>query len=115
MQQQGGTDKCPQDELSEEVRESLLDWMRQLEDRVRVMITLKPHLDIDGRFTASRRLDVHAHEDDIRSYLAHGIRRSSRLSKFISKDPDMEDRIISKIVTASAGMLVGRGTLVDFV
>lgn len=75
-----------------------------MESFVRIFITSRPHLDLQGRFSNLRRIDIWANHSDIEVYLEAEITTNSRLSKFTARYPDLKEEIIKTVSKKAAGM-----------
>ncbi|KAF8139254.1 ankyrin repeat-containing domain protein [Mycena galopus ATCC 62051] len=94
------------DEYPEGPRNTLLRNLRNLGPPVRLMLTSRPHINIDHIFPNIECLEVRANEEDIRKYLEGQIQESDRLSRHIQKSPTLRELIEDKIVKRSDGMFL---------
>lgn len=90
---------CPEDN-----RENFFQILRQVQSSIRILITSRPSLELQEKFTNVCRLDIFANSSDIQSYLKDEIERNSRLSKLIKTDPELEADIMKTLVEEAAGM-----------
>ncbi|KAJ7019582.1 hypothetical protein C8F04DRAFT_1321412 [Mycena alexandri] len=94
------------DEYLEIHRNTLLRILWKLGAPVRLMLTSRPHINIDHLISNIEILDVQASEEDIRRYLEGQIQESSRLSRHIQKLPTLRELMEEKIVKSSDGMFL---------
>ncbi|KAJ6535641.1 hypothetical protein B0H19DRAFT_847851, partial [Mycena capillaripes] len=86
------------DEYPEQERFVLLKHLSILHGRdMRIMITSRPNVSLDPFFADAQCLDILATDDDIRQYVNTQI-DTSRLSKHISRRPELRDEITSTII-----------------
>ncbi|KAJ7152700.1 ankyrin repeat-containing domain protein [Mycena crocata] len=93
------------DEYPEEERSLLLGSVATIEPRVHLMLTSRPHIIIPD-FLPSVQVEIHATEDDIRSYVESRIQKSFRLTKHITSRPDLKEEIEKKVVQSVDGMFL---------
>jgi hypothetical protein len=91
------------DELPEtgQVRQSFLEGIGVL-DRVSILVTSR-NIPIESELRNTTRLDVWAHDLDIREYLEERI-KSTRLQRLIKKDPTLNNAIKTTILAKANGM-----------
>ncbi|KAJ6563653.1 ankyrin repeat-containing domain protein [Mycena vulgaris] len=96
------------DEYPEEKRDILLRRLSSLGPTVNLMLTSRPHVQIDHVVGDAdiETLNIRAAEDDIRQYLEAQIVKSSRLSKHIKNSPGLREEIERRIVGRSEGMFL---------
>ncbi|KAJ7453540.1 ankyrin repeat-containing domain protein [Mycena galericulata] len=96
------------DEYPEEHRNTLLHLLCALGPAVNLMLTSRPHINIENIVPTSRleTLEIRATEEDVRKYLDGQILKSSRLRNHIKNSPDLRDAIEEKIVQRSDGMFL---------
>ncbi|KAJ7036681.1 hypothetical protein C8F04DRAFT_877461, partial [Mycena alexandri] len=92
------------DEYPEGRWNTLLHNLWNLGPPVRLMLTSRPHINIDHIILNIESLDVRANEEDIHKYLVEQIQESDRLSRHIQKSPILRDLIEDKIVKRSDGI-----------
>lgn len=94
-----GQDECPEQE-----RERFIETATKVQDHVRLFLTSRPNIDLDGRFFRMTRVDIVAHEDDLRAYLEHRLATDARPRRLLSQDPRLKDEIIEKLLQQAVGM-----------
>ncbi|KAJ7453117.1 hypothetical protein FB451DRAFT_1100410 [Mycena latifolia] len=94
------------DEYPERQRHILLRHLSSLGSTINLMLTSRPHLNINHILGNLDTLEIRAKEDDIRSHLDSEILNSSRLSRHIENRPDLREEIEEVIVRRSDGMWV---------
>jgi hypothetical protein len=82
----------------------LLRYLSALGPAVNLMLTSRPHIELDDVISHFTTLEIRATENDIREYLYGQIRKCSLLSKHIRNSPDLQDAIENQIVERSDGM-----------
>ena len=92
------------DELPEagQVRQSFLEAIGVL-DRVSILVTSRI-MPIESELRNTTRLDVWAHDLDIREYLQERMSKSTRLQRLIEKDPTLNSAIKIAILAKANGM-----------
>ncbi|KAJ6595809.1 ankyrin repeat domain-containing protein, partial [Mycena vulgaris] len=93
------------DEYPEEPRTILLKYLSML-PVANVLVTSRPHINLDLSFHKMQILDIYATEDDIRQYVAKNISESTRLSRHVRARPELKDQIQSKILSNAQGMFL---------
>jgi hypothetical protein len=94
------------DEYPEDLRHLLLDHLAALSPTVNLMITSRPHINLEAAFPHILRLEIRATEGDIRRYVDTQIMRSPRLSKHARTRPELTNEIQSEIISNVQGMYV---------
>ncbi|KAJ7481648.1 ankyrin repeat-containing domain protein [Mycena latifolia] len=94
------------DEYPEDLRDILLHNLGKLGPTVSLMLTSRPHINIDTSFPAAHILEIRATEDDVRLYVQARILKSSRLSKHVSTRPELREEIERKIADSVHGMFL---------
>ncbi|KAJ7021504.1 hypothetical protein C8F04DRAFT_266660 [Mycena alexandri] len=88
------------DEYPEFQREILLQQLAAMSSNVNLMITSRPNISLEPpSFCNLERLDVHAMDDDLRTYVDAQIVSSPRLRMHVMKQPGLQEEIHSKINT----------------
>ncbi|KAJ7582092.1 ankyrin repeat-containing domain protein [Mycena floridula] len=97
------------DECMEDIREDFLSRLRPLTDsnRLHILVTSRPLLLIESQFEGDQRINVRAHDDDVRTHILHQIRKHKRLEKLVKGDQmGFEDEIMAQIIEKAAGMFL---------
>ncbi|KAJ6563628.1 hypothetical protein DFH09DRAFT_920088, partial [Mycena vulgaris] len=94
------------DEYPEQQRDILLRCLSALGLTVSLMLTSRPHINLDHVFESPETLEIRATEDDIRRYLDRQIVGSFRLSRHIENRPNLREEVETTIVRRSDGMCV---------
>ncbi|KAJ7798407.1 hypothetical protein B0H14DRAFT_2388719, partial [Mycena olivaceomarginata] len=92
------------DEYPEKQRLTLLRHLWRLGPAVGLMLTSRPHINIDHASSNLEIVDVRAIEQDIRRYVEAQIEESSRLSMHIKNSSTLRELIEERIVKRSDGM-----------
>jgi hypothetical protein len=92
------------DEYPEDKRHKFLQNLGTLGSHVNILITSRPHINLDSIFLGLKIIDIHATEDDINKYLEGQFGTSPRLSRHIRTRPELQDEIQLKIIANSKGM-----------
>lgn len=96
-------DECPENDRTREV---FLGELRKLPSNIRILVTSRPNTLIEYAFAGASRLDIYAHDDDVRRHVVARLDTQSLLAKHVTADPSLQDAIISKILEKSQGMYV---------
>ncbi|KAJ6521467.1 hypothetical protein DFH09DRAFT_939032 [Mycena vulgaris] len=94
------------DEYPDQQRDILLHSLSSLGPTVNLMLTSRPHININHIIGNAETLKIKATEDDIRRHVTAEILRSSRLLRHIEDRPDLREEIQTTIVRQSDGMWV---------
>ncbi|KAJ7444183.1 ankyrin repeat domain-containing protein [Mycena latifolia] len=94
------------DEYPENYRHRFLKYLGTLGPKVNIMMTSRPHINLDAQFPNMRTIEIHATEEDIHKYLDTQIQNSVRLSKHVRTRPELQDEIQSKILRNVKGMFL---------
>jgi hypothetical protein len=91
------------DEYSEAsgIREELVGSLQSLTDDARLLVTSRELPSIACIFRDARRLDIHAHDQDVRSYIRNRILRSPR-----KRLKEMEEEVVDAVTKNVNGMWV---------
>ncbi|KAJ7444186.1 ankyrin repeat domain-containing protein [Mycena latifolia] len=81
------------DEYPENYRHLFLNYLVALIPPVNVMMTSRPHINLDSQFSTLKTIEVYATGDDIYRYLDTQIQNSVRLSKHVRTRPELKDEI----------------------
>ncbi|KAJ7582134.1 ankyrin repeat-containing domain protein, partial [Mycena floridula] len=97
------------DECMEDIREDFLSTFRPLTDsnRLHILVTSRLLLSIESQFKGDQRINVRAHDDDVRAHILHQIQKHKRLEKLVKGGgAGFEDEIIGQIIEKAAGMFL---------
>ncbi|KAJ7602551.1 ankyrin repeat-containing domain protein [Mycena polygramma] len=94
------------DEYPQEPRDILLGYLGALGSSVNLLLTSRPHITVDHVIPSYETLDIRATEDDIRTFLGSRISKSFRLTKHLSKSPNLHQELEATIVERSDGMFL---------
>ncbi|KAJ7483657.1 hypothetical protein FB451DRAFT_1170245 [Mycena latifolia] len=94
------------DEYPENYRHRFLKYLGTLGPKVNIMMTSRPHINLDAQFPNMRTIEIHATKEDIHKYLDTQIQNSVRLSKHVRTRPELQDEIQSKILGNVKGMFL---------
>ena len=94
------------DECSEEsgTRLEIIEDIQALSGSINLLVTLRYIPSIEREFSQARRIDIHAKEEDLRTYVLGRIPWERRLLSHVKSDPSLQDLIANKIVGNVAGM-----------
>jgi hypothetical protein len=92
------------DECTERDRVRIIHCVKTMERGIRLLITSRPVLDLQGSFSSLCRIDITAHESDIRAYLESEIDTDTRMQYFTSTDPNLRDDVIRHLQVMADGM-----------
>ena len=92
------------DECTEGTRSSFLAEMRKLLPKIHLLITSRPHIELD--LPGLMRLKIRANDGDITSFLNARIDGERRLNSLVKGDLTLQREIIAKILDRSQGMYV---------
>jgi len=96
-------DECPE---GDGTRGRLLAALRTLTSSVNLLITSRDLASIAADFHGTKRLDIHASDDDVRRYIQGRIPQESRLAKHVDGHPMLQEEIAKKILENVRGMYV---------
>ncbi|KAJ7114782.1 hypothetical protein C8R44DRAFT_224838 [Mycena epipterygia] len=94
------------DECLEERRDYLLEALTSLAPSVNLVLTSRPHINLDPFLGHIQILEIHATEGDIQHYVEKQILKSRKLSKHIHNRPELQEEILSKIISNAEGMFL---------
>ncbi|KAJ6451155.1 ankyrin repeat-containing domain protein [Mycena sanguinolenta] len=97
------------DEYPERERRDLLKHIAVLGPTVGLIFTSRPNIHPGSLLSSGRKyihLEVRGSSQDIRVYLAQQILDFPRLSLYVKKSPELQDKIITKIELAADGMFL---------
>lgn len=94
------------DEYPEQDRSILLSYLMSLGSTVSLMLTSRPHLNIDLVVEDLEILEIRAKGEDILRYVDAKILKTSRLSRHIKNSPGLREEIEEIILRRSDRMLV---------
>ncbi|KAF8182771.1 ankyrin repeat-containing domain protein [Mycena galopus ATCC 62051] len=94
------------DEYPEYSRHVLMDALIALGPTVNLMVTSRPHIDLNLSVPDLESMEIRANDDDIKKYVDEQIRRSSRLVKHLKTRPELLQEIHSKILSSVDGMFL---------
>ncbi|KAJ7693073.1 ankyrin repeat-containing domain protein [Mycena rosella] len=94
------------DEYPEHQRHLLIKQLGIFGPQINIMMTSRPHIQVDSTFPTLKILEIHASEADLCRYLDMQIQNSKRLSKHIRSRPELQSEILSKIVENCKGMFL---------
>jgi hypothetical protein len=92
------------DEAEEDVRSDLVEAVLALSQNVRLLCTSRFLEDINEIFQNKPKLEIRAHEDDIRKYLHTRIMGEGRLKRHIDAEPQLLHEVTESIISKVQGM-----------
>ena len=92
------------DECSDEVRWALVQKIRSLGPRMRLLITSRPLDSIDQELEGFARLDIKADKADLELYIDHHITKSRHLQRTVHKSPALLGDIKEAVVKTAEHM-----------
>ncbi|KAJ7125958.1 hypothetical protein C8R44DRAFT_780796 [Mycena epipterygia] len=75
-------------------------------DCLQVLITSRDISALGHQFTNDSRIDVLAHDEDVRSYIAERMRREKRLKTLLNGHTSLEQEIVAEVTQKAAGMFL---------
>ncbi|KAJ7435630.1 hypothetical protein FB451DRAFT_1379315 [Mycena latifolia] len=94
------------DEYPENYRHCFLKYLGTMGPKVNIMMTSRPHINLDSQFPNLKTIEIRATEDDIQKYVDAQIQNSARLSKHIHTCPELCNEIQAKIGENAKGMFL---------
>ncbi|KAJ7483613.1 ankyrin repeat domain-containing protein [Mycena latifolia] len=94
------------DEYPENYRHRFLKYLGTLGPKVNIMMTSRPHINVDSQFPNLKTIEICATEDDIHKYVDTQIQNSVRLSKHICTRPELCNEIQATIGENAKGMFL---------
>ncbi|KAJ7688184.1 ankyrin repeat-containing domain protein [Mycena rosella] len=94
------------DEYPEHPRHLFLKHLATLVPQIKILLTSRPHINLDSYFPNLKIIEIQATEKDIHRYLDIQIQDSVRLSKHIRTRPELAGEIQAKITGNSKGMFL---------
>jgi len=93
------------DECSEVngTRGRLLAALRTLMSSANLLITSRDLASIAADFRGTKRLDIHASDDDVRRYIEGRIPHESRLGRHVDGHPMLQEEIVKKVLESVRG------------
>ena len=87
-------------------RDKFLTEIKRLEPNMHLLVTSRWVPTIELEFERTMRLEIRAHDEDIRKYLHDRIQKTKRLRSHVEADPSLRDAIVNTLVENSQGMYV---------
>jgi len=97
------------DECSYDATVELLLQLQKLQPSLRLLVTSRSHVGNVIQqlgFPDAKRLEIRAHDEDIKKYLDKRIRIERHLGPWVTKSPDLGETIKEKIAEKAKGMSV---------
>ncbi|KAJ7688186.1 ankyrin repeat-containing domain protein [Mycena rosella] len=94
------------DEYPEHPRHLFLKHLATLVPQIKILLTSRPHINLDSYFPNLKIIEIQAAEEDIHRYLDTQIENSVRLSKHIRTRPELAGEIQAKITGNAKGMFL---------
>lgn len=76
----------------------------ELQHFVRLFITSRPNVDLQGRLSNLTRVDIVANKHDVKTYLLSEIETNKRMRLFTTKDPNLKMDIVHGLQVKAQGM-----------
>nr|GAT51881.1 multiple ankyrin repeats single KH domain [Mycena chlorophos] len=92
------------DEYAAEEKDELLDLVQGIGDKIKLLVTCRPHI-TPPRDIEAATLDIHPPKEDIQSYIMAQIKKNRRLARF-TQDQALRDKILESITSKAAGMFL---------
>jgi hypothetical protein len=93
-------DECPEGD----VRDNLVDELLALPKNAKLMVTSRPHLNIQQYFEGVNRLEVRATENDLQTFLEGQMHRFNKCVKQDLHGENLRELIINTIISCADGM-----------
>jgi hypothetical protein len=94
------------DEFLERDQGYLIAQLEALASNVKLMVTSRPLLSIEGLFQGAKRLDIRASSEDVQRYIEGRFLREPRLLLHAKTDHTLRESIANKITVNVRGMYV---------
>ncbi|KAK3686838.1 hypothetical protein LTR37_019429 [Vermiconidia calcicola] len=94
------------DECGEGSRDSLLRLMKGLKDTIRLCVASRSHLQLETKLHNVLRLDIEAHEADVKQYITFQVDTNERLNDMTIEEPSLRSEIIQRLTDTAAGMFL---------
>ncbi|CAH0054414.1 unnamed protein product [Clonostachys solani] len=94
------------DECPEQNREDFIESARKVGSSIRLFLTSRHSVTLDGRFSNMKRIEIVAHQDDIRAYLEHRFAIDAKLRPLLLRDPGLRSTILEKLLEQANGMFL---------
>ncbi|KAJ7582098.1 ankyrin repeat-containing domain protein [Mycena floridula] len=97
------------DECSEDIRKKFLSRLRSLTDStcLHILVTSRPLLSLKNQFKDDQRINVRAHDDDVRAHILHQIQEHESLETLVKGgQAGFEDEIVTQLIEKAAGMFL---------
>lgn len=94
-------DECPE---TDGTRARLLSALRSFGSTVSLLVTSRNLASIEADFRGTKRLDIHAIDEDIRRYIEGRIPREPRLAKHVDGHQPLQEQIVKNITESVRGM-----------
>ncbi|CAD6584369.1 MAG: hypothetical protein ASARMPRED_001750 [Alectoria sarmentosa] len=102
------------DECPEIGRETFLRRLQQYSlGNMRVFLTSRFNVDVTVKIPHAMRAPIEATSDDVTAYVESKIYESSRLARFVARDPKLKRHIIHSIASQADGMFLLAGLQID--
>ncbi len=98
-------DECPE---VDQTRKDFLAEVRGLLPKVRIMVTSRQLLSIEGMIKDDIRLDIRAREQDVRKFIESQIEQQEGLVDLLEGHDDVRTMITTKVLEKTNGMLVSQ-------
>ena len=77
---------------------------QRFQPSVRLFITARPNLDLEGIFSPMSQTYISAHADDVRAYIESIVDSSSKLSLYNARDQNLRVDIVKMVTDRARGM-----------
>lgn len=94
-------DECSEDDG---VRNLFLAQLLRLLPNIRLLVTSREITSLGQAFDGATRLEIRAHDEDVRTYLQVRVEEQALLRSHIMDDPSLKDTIIDNIIDKANGM-----------
>ncbi|RYP54685.1 hypothetical protein DL768_000621 [Monosporascus sp. mg162] len=93
-------------EGDEATSDDLLAELKALQPHVHLFITSRPSSAIEHELEDAIRLEIHARDSDVRTYLEQKVAKTPRLKRHTERDPTLRNEITNIIIEKSRGMFL---------
>jgi len=97
------SDECSE---SNEAREYLLRGLQGLVPKLQLLVTSRYNGSINHGIESAGRLEIRAHNDDIKTYLTARIRHFPLLARLIGEDQSLHHEILKSVSKKANGMYI---------
>ncbi|KAJ7578099.1 hypothetical protein C8J56DRAFT_716149, partial [Mycena floridula] len=87
-------------------RETFMDALQSLPATVHLLVTSRDIFSIAQQFLGKPRIEVRARDEDLRTYIKGRLVSETRIARLLKGDAELQEEIISQIISKAAGMFL---------